>query len=92
MLTFSSSSKRASNRGKSSLFKAESIRSYSGSAEKAHVHFNGLDLELFLESAHGIDDAFGQASKALILRVDAVLQPLAHLLLAVVAGFHQIVW
>ena len=56
---------------------------------QAHVHLDGLGLELLLEAAHGVDDALGQTGQALVLRVDALLQPLAHLLLPVVAGLDR---
>jgi len=52
---------------------------------ECNVHFGRLGLELLLETAHGIDDALGKARQALVLHVDASLQPVAQLLLAVVA-------
>jgi hypothetical protein len=78
VLTFSSSLKRASKRGRSSPFKPASRRSYSRQRRQAHVHLDGLGLELLLEAAHRIDDALGQTRQALVLGVDALLQPLAH--------------
>ncbi len=56
---------------------------------KGHVHLAGFGLEFLFDTAHGVDDALAQARQALVFGVDAVLQPLAQLLLAVVAGLYR---
>ena len=59
-----------------------------GQGGQAHIGLDRLGLELFLEAAHGVDDALGQPRQTPVFGVDALLQPAAQVLLAVVAGLH----
>lgn len=60
-----------------------------GQRGQADVDLGGLCLEGLLETAHGVDDALGQARETLVFGIDARLQAVAHVLFAVVAGFHR---
>ena len=60
-----------------------------GQRGQADVDLGGLCLEGLLETAHGVDDAFGQARETLVFGINARLQAVAHVLFAVVAGFHR---
>jgi len=54
----------------------------------ADIDLPSLELETVLVLGHRLDDLLAQATVALVLDVDAVLEPFAHVLFAVVTGFH----
>src|SRR5438552_16536457 len=88
VFSLSSSLKRASKRGRSSAFSRSSIARYSKAASTLASTSCVSQLEGVLVLGHRLDDLFAQPGELLVLGVDAVLQPFAHVLLAVVAGFH----
>jgi len=48
-----------------------------------------LQLEFFLVRRHRLDDLVAQSFELLVLGIDPGLQPVAHVALAVVAGFDR---
>ena len=55
----------------------------------AGIHFGGVQRERLLERHHRLDDAVPEPPLAMVLGVYAGLEPLPHVLLAVVAGLHR---